>query len=32
MKGLDTNILIRFLVGDDKQQTKKVYDILKKLN
>ena len=30
MKGIDTNILIRFLVGDDKQQTKKVYNIFKK--
>ena len=31
MKGIDTNILIRFLVGDDKQQTKKVYNIFKKI-
>ena len=31
MKGIDTNILIRFLVGDDKQQTKKVYNIFKKV-
>ncbi|MFW8599855.1 PIN domain-containing protein [Desulfobacterota bacterium M19] len=30
MKAIDTNILIRFLVGDDKQQTKKVYNIFKK--
>ncbi len=30
MKGIDTNILIRFLVGDDKQQTQKVYNIFKK--
>ena len=31
MKGIDTNILIRFLVGDDKQQTKIVYNIFKKI-
>jgi predicted nucleic-acid-binding protein len=30
MKGIDTNILIRFLVGDDMQQAKKVYNIFKK--
>lgn len=30
MKAIDTNILIRFLVGDDKQQTQKVYNIFKK--
>lgn len=30
MKGLDTNILVRFLVGDDEQQGKQVYQILKK--
>ena len=30
MKGVDTNILIRFLIGDDEQQTKKVYKIFKK--
>jgi len=30
MKGIDTNILVRFLVGDDKQQAKKVYNIFKK--
>ncbi len=30
MKGVDTNILIRFLIGDDQQQTKKVYKIFKK--
>ncbi len=30
MKGIDTNILIRFLVGDDKQQTKRVYNLFKK--
>lgn len=29
MKGIDTNILIRFLTGDDKQQTKTVYNIFK---
>ena len=31
MKGIDTNILIRFLVGDDKQQAEKVYNIFKKI-
>ena len=31
MKGIDTNILIRFLVGDDKLQAKKVYNIFKKV-
>ncbi|MCP5246859.1 MAG: type II toxin-antitoxin system VapC family toxin [Burkholderiales bacterium] len=30
MKGVDTNILVRFLVGDDKAQAKKVYAIFKK--
>ena len=30
MKGVDTNILIRFLIGDDEQQTKKVYKTFKK--
>jgi predicted nucleic-acid-binding protein len=30
MKGIDTNILVRFLVGDDEQQSKTVYDIFKK--
>jgi predicted nucleic-acid-binding protein len=30
MKGIDTNILIRFLVGDDELQTEKVYNIFKK--
>lgn len=30
MKGIDTNILIRFLVGDDELQAKKVYKIFKK--
>ena len=30
MKGIDTNILIRFLVGDDEVQAKKVYTIFKK--
>ena len=30
MKAIDTNILIRFLVGDDKEQAKKVYTIFKK--
>ena len=30
MKAIDTNILIRFLVGDEELQTKKVYSIFKK--
>lgn len=30
MKGLDTNILVRFLTGDDEQQAGKVYNIFKK--
>jgi predicted nucleic-acid-binding protein len=30
MKAIDTNILIRFLTGDDEFQTKRVYDIFKK--
>ncbi len=30
MKGIDTNFLIRFLVGDDEKQAKKVYNIFKK--
>jgi len=29
MKAIDTNILIRFLTGDDELQTKKVYSIFK---
>lgn len=29
MKGVDTNILIRFLVGDDEAQATKVYKIFK---
>jgi len=29
MKGLDTNILVRFLVGDDEIQARKVYKIFK---
>lgn len=29
MKGIDTNILVRFLVGDDEQQARKVYTIFK---
>ncbi len=29
MKGVDTNILVRFLVGDDEIQSKKVYRLLK---
>jgi len=31
MKGIDTNILIRFLIGDDELQAKKVYKIFKKI-
>ena len=30
MKGVDTNILIRFLIGDDEQQARKVYNVFKK--
>lgn len=30
MKGIDTNILIRFLVGDDEMQAKTVYNLFKK--
>ncbi|MEA1969361.1 MAG: type II toxin-antitoxin system VapC family toxin [Thermodesulfobacteriota bacterium] len=30
MKAIDTNILVRFLIGDDKLQAKKVYTIFKK--
>ncbi len=30
MKGIDTNILVRFLVGDDRIQANKVYTIFKK--
>ena len=30
MKAIDTNILVPFLIGDDKQQAKKVYNIFKK--
>ena len=30
MQGVDTNILIRFLIGDDEQQAKTVYNIFKK--
>jgi predicted nucleic-acid-binding protein len=30
MKGLDTNILVRFLVGDDEIQAQKVYNLFKK--
>ena len=29
MKAVDTNILIRFLIGDDEGQAKKVYAIFK---
>jgi len=30
MKGIDTNILVRFLVGDDERQAQQVYKIFKK--
>ena len=30
MRGIDTNILVRFLVGDDELQAKRVYKIFKK--
>ncbi len=30
MKGVDTNILVRFLIGDDERQAKIAYDIFKK--
>jgi len=30
MKGVDTNILVRFLVGDNRIQSKKVYNLFKK--
>ncbi|NOX79919.1 MAG: type II toxin-antitoxin system VapC family toxin [Deltaproteobacteria bacterium] len=30
MQGIDTNILVRFLVDDDKLQSKKVYKLFKK--
>jgi predicted nucleic-acid-binding protein len=29
MKGIDTNILVRFLVGDDTKQANKVYKLFK---
>ncbi len=29
MKGIDTNILVRFLVGDDELQAQKVYKLFK---
>ena len=29
MKAIDTNILVRFLTGDDEKQAKKVYSIFK---
>ncbi|GAB4422049.1 MAG: type II toxin-antitoxin system VapC family toxin [Thermodesulfovibrionales bacterium] len=31
MKGLDTNVLIRYLVKDDAKQAKKASDIIKKI-
>lgn len=31
MKGIDTNILIRFLVGDDPDQAQVVYNLFKKI-
>ena len=30
MKAIDTNVLVRFLVGDDEKQAEKVYSIFKK--
>lgn len=30
MKGIDTNVLVRFLIGDDEAQAKQVYDLFKK--
>ena len=30
MKGVDTNILVRFLVGDDEQQAEQVYRMFRK--
>ena len=30
MKGVDTNILVRFLVGDDEQQAEQVYQMFRK--
>lgn len=30
MTAVDTNVLARFLVGDDKRQAKKIYNIFKK--
>ncbi len=30
MKGVDTNLLVRFLTGDDKEQAGKVYALFKK--
>ena len=31
MKGIDTNILVRFLVGDDAKQANKVYRLFKRI-
>ncbi len=31
MKGIDTNILVRFLVGDDTLQSEKAYKLFKKI-
>lgn len=31
MKGIDTNILVRFLVGDDPDQANAVYNLFKKI-
>jgi len=31
VKGVDTNILVRFLVADDKAQTRKVYELFKEV-
>ncbi len=31
MKGIDTNVLVRFLVDDDRSQSKKVYKLFKRI-
>ena len=31
MKAIDTNILVRFLIGDDELQARKVYNLFKKV-
>jgi len=30
MIAVDTNILVRFLVGDDERQAKKIYNVFKR--